>query len=81
LAFVKKENLFYFEMSAMSGENMKKLIYNSISELPFFDQYRNPTEDIISELEMENNGTDRGNNSSFLDSSRAIIKKKKNCSC
>jgi hypothetical protein len=76
-------------MSAMSGENMKKLIYNSISELPFFDQYRNPTEDIISELEMENNGTDRGNNSSFLDSSRAsiqinkneIIKKKKNCSC
>ena len=90
LAFAKKESLCYFEMSAKTGDNMKNMIYNSIYELPFFDQYRLKDEDIIGELELENNGAEKnGNNLSILDSSRGTIQinrseiktKGNNCKC
>ncbi len=34
-----KEGLLYFDVSAKSGSNIKKMFYSVISELPFFEEY------------------------------------------
>lgn len=66
-------------MSAKTGENLKKMIYTSIAELPFFDQYKIGGDDdlqlqILNELEMENSENKAGGtNLSILDSSRGNI--------
>jgi|LauGreDrversion4_2_1035121.scaffolds.fasta_scaffold1602742_1 hypothetical protein len=97
LTFTKNENLpYYFEVSAKTGENMKKMVYSSIAELPFFENLK--IEDVITELEQENSQQNKdtnssqlgiGQNSSILDSSRGtmqfnrseIIQKKNKCNC
>jgi hypothetical protein len=95
ISFAEKENIFYFEISAKTGENMKKMIYSSIAELPFFEQYKTPGDEdqILNQLEFENserNSGVSGNNLSILDSSRGNIqinrseiteKKKPECKC
>ncbi len=49
-----KEGLLFFEVSAKTDENIKKMIYTAVSELPFFDTYlgknSSDKEKIISEL-------------------------------
>jgi Ras-related protein Rab-6A len=75
-----QENMLYFEISAKTGENMKKMIFGSISSLPFFQQYKLSNDELLKELEGENCDSARSNNkdSSFLDSSRTGISIKGN---
>ena len=93
LSYAERENIFYYEISAKTGENMKKLIYTSVAELPFFEQFKYTIEDIqiLNELEIENSENNSGssNNLSILDSSRGtiqinrseIVEKKRDCKC
>lgn len=70
---------------------MKKLIYTSVAELPFFEQFKSNNEDIdiFNELEYENSEKGVDNNLSIIDSSRGtiqinrseIVEKKKVCKC
>ena len=65
----------YFEVSAKTDENVKKMLYSSLVELPFFDKYRkNKVEDLLEELENNNNQTSMNNsglnNSGMLESGR-----------
>jgi hypothetical protein len=60
----EKENLMYFEVSALKNLNIKMLFSNSIIELPFFDDYvinQNARKHIIEEI--ENEGEDKEENS------------------
>lgn len=63
-------NCLFFEVSAKTEENIKKLLYSSIIELPMFEKYRkNKVEDLIFELEQNNNDS-KLNASGLLDSGR-----------
>ena len=53
-SLANKENLFYFETSARTGEGIKYMLYSSLSELPYFEQFKEEKEKIISELEEGN---------------------------
>ena len=35
-----KEQMMFFEASAKNGENVNKMMYSSIAELPFFEQFQ-----------------------------------------
>ena len=51
-----KEQMMFFEVSARNGENINKMMYSSIAELPFFEQFQiGNKEQIIKELEGGNN--------------------------
>ena len=51
-----KENMMFFEVSAKSGENVNKMMYSCIAELPFFEQFQiGDKEQLIKELEGGNN--------------------------
>lgn len=68
-------NCLFFEVSAKTEENVKKMLYTSIIQLPMFDKYRNmKVEDLMEELENNNNGNalndSKLNNSGMLESSR-----------
>ena len=49
-----KESLLFFEVSAKNGENVNKMMYSSISELPFFEQFQVNKEELIKDLELGN---------------------------
>jgi hypothetical protein len=75
--YAKKKNCAYFEVSAKTDENIKKMLYSSLVELPFFDKYKkdNNIDDLIEELDNDNNNNvcmnNSGlNNSGMLESSR-----------
>lgn len=73
--YAKKKNCLYFEVSAKTDENVKKMLYSSLIELPFFDKYRkNQNVDLLMELENNNNSQTLENcgmnNSGMLESSR-----------
>ena len=56
----QKENMFYFETSAKSGEGVNNMMYTCISFLPFFEQYKNNnSESLIQDL-MKINGENAG---------------------
>jgi GTPase SAR1 family protein len=55
-----KENLLFFEISAKTNENVKKLFYSVIAELPYFEQYNTSKLKLIGELEEENNESKLG---------------------
>jgi len=68
-------NCFFFEVSAKTEDNIKKMLYTSIVELPVFDKYRTlKVQDLIEELENCNNNKwlndSKLNNSGILESSR-----------
>jgi hypothetical protein len=68
-------NCFFFEVSAKTEDNIKKMLYTSIVELPMFDKYRTlKVQDLIEELENCNNNNSLNdsklNNSGILESSR-----------
>lgn len=75
--YAKKKNCLYFEVSAKTDENVKKMLYSSLVELPFFDKYRKNNKnlnELLEELEhnnaqtcLDNSGL---NNSGMLESSR-----------
>ena len=50
-----KEHMLFFEVSAKNGENVNKMMYSCIAELPFFEQYESGNkEDLVKELEGGN---------------------------
>ena len=51
-----KEKMLFFEVSAKNGENVTKMMYSCIAELPFFEQFKEGNKDeLIKELEGGNN--------------------------
>ena len=51
-----KEQMMFFEVSAKNGENVNKMMYSCIAELPFFEQFPiDNKEQLIKELEGGNN--------------------------
>ena len=67
-----KENMMFFEVSAKSGENVNKMMYSCIAELPFFEQFQiGNKEQLIKELEG-------GNNKKEQNSIYDIVKEQKN---
>ena len=51
-----KEQMMFFEVSAKNGENINKMMYSCIAELPFFEQFQiDNKEQLIKELEGGNN--------------------------
>ena len=50
-----KEKMLFFEVSAKNGENVNKMMYSSIAELPFFEQFQaGNKDDLVKELEGGN---------------------------
>ena len=57
-----KEQMMFFEASAKNGENVNKMMYSCIAELPFFEQFQyGNKEDLIKELEGGNNKKEQQN--------------------
>ena len=51
-----KEQMLFFEVSAKNGENINKMMYSCIAELPFFEQFQGDNKDnLVKELEGGNN--------------------------
>jgi len=48
--FCKKEDMRYYEVSALKKLNINKLLFNSIIELPQFEQYIPIRDQIVEEL-------------------------------
>ncbi len=47
-----KEQMMFFEVSAKTGENINRMMYSCIAELPFFEQFQIRNKDqLIKELE------------------------------
>jgi hypothetical protein len=54
----------FFEVSAKTSENINKMLYSVIAELPFFDQYQIQNKnELIEELERKNK--DKNDNSIY----------------
>ena len=52
----QKENLFFYETSAKSGDGVNKMMYTCIAKLPFFEQFKaDNKEKLIQELTQGNN--------------------------
>ena len=50
----QKEGIPFFEVSAKTGDNIKNMFYNVVSELPTFSENNNNKENLIKELMKEN---------------------------
>ena len=51
-----KEKLLFFEVSARKGDNVNRMMYTCISEMPFFEQFKiEDKEGLIKDLEGFNN--------------------------
>ena len=51
-----KEQMMFFEVSAKNGENVNKMMFTCIAELPFFEQFQiQNKEQLIKDLEGGNN--------------------------
>ncbi len=69
----KSFNCLFFEVSAKEETNVQKMLYHSITQLPFFENFKTiRNEDLIGELEFENNDT-KLNNESISNTSRNEI--------
>jgi hypothetical protein len=73
----KDNTCLFFEVSAKEDTNVQKMLYFSIAELPFFEQYKvNMISDLVGVLEKENNESKINMSSSIIDSSRYDIQVK-----
>ena len=45
-----REGLLFFEISAKTGDNVKKMFYSVIAELPFFEEFNTNKVKLINEL-------------------------------
>ena len=52
--FALNEGIQFYEVSAKTGENIKNMFYNVVSQLPFFAEINMYNEYIIKELIQEN---------------------------
>ena len=51
-----KEKMMFFEVSARNGDNVNRMMYSCIADLPFFEQFQvENKEQLIKELEGGNN--------------------------
>ena len=51
-----RESMMFFETSAKNGNNVNRMMYSCIAELPFFEQFQVANKDqLIKELEGGNN--------------------------
>ena len=67
-----RESMMFFEASAKNGDNVNRMMYSCIAELPFFEQFRDGNkEDLIKDLEG-------GNNKKQLNSIYDIVKEQNN---
>jgi hypothetical protein len=48
-----REGLLFFEISAKSGEFVKKMFYSVIAELPFFEEFYTNKIKLINELGID----------------------------
>lgn len=80
----------YFEVSAKTGNNVRRMLYSCIIDLPFFESFKIQSDNIVNELENENNETKQGLDLSVIESGRMNIKTsdeplptkaKQKCSC
>jgi hypothetical protein len=46
----QKENLLFYEISAKTNQNVKKMFYGVIAELPYFEQFGSNKTNIVDEL-------------------------------
>ena len=66
-----KEQMVFFEVSAKSGENVNRMMYSCIADLPFFEQFQiGNKEQLVRELE--------GGNKKQQNSIYDIVKDQKN---
>ena len=57
-----KEQMMFFDSFSKNGENVNKMMYSCIAELPFFEQFQfGNKEDLIRELEGGNNKKEQQN--------------------
>ena len=54
----EKENMFYFEVSAKSGEGVNNMMYTCIALLPFFEQFKVDNNEILIQELMKVNSND-----------------------
>ena len=95
-ALAQKEGIAFYEISAKSGEGIKNMFYNTVSDLPVFAENNNK-ESLIKEL-MEENGVENAvegikpqeeqqppaqniNVNGQVQQVQTNQKKKKNCAC
>lgn len=45
-----KEGLMFFELSAKTNLNLKKVFFSVVAELPFFEQFDQMKEKVVNEL-------------------------------
>ena len=67
----KDNDCLFFEISAKEMTNVQKMLYFSIAELPFFENFKSEgISDLVEVLEMENNETKNNMSSSMIDTFR-----------
>ena len=57
----QKENLFFYETSAKSGEGVHNMMFTCVAKLPFFDQFKIDNKDQLIKDLIEGNGSDINN--------------------
>ena len=57
----QKENLFFYETSAKSGEGVHNMMFTCVAKLPFFDQFKIDNKDQLIKDLIEGNGNDINN--------------------
>ena len=53
----EKENLFFYETSAKSGEGVHNMMFTCVAKLPFFDQFKIDNKDQLIKDLIEGNGS------------------------
>jgi len=69
-AMSKKTNYKVYEISAKTGENLKRVFYTAVTTLPAFDGFHGSPEDIINLLEIENKDSNNNTNNLLLNQSQ-----------
>lgn len=77
-AVAEKYNMMLFEVSAKTGNCIKKMLYTSVADLPYFEQFNDDLEKVVCEMEINNtsvvdNMNTNRTNLSILEQSKGSI--------